>query len=93
MPAETEKLAARASKVTMDETAKTETAATAVPECEKTEILCEVGSTSCKAQSGVKCWNCDHLMEPDHQCGESSRGVLSDQRNSVIFNGLSCCPE
>ena len=70
MPVEPEKPAAGASKVTIDKTAKTETATTAVPECEKTDILCEVASTSCKA--GVTCWNCDNLMEPDHQCEESS---------------------
>ena len=92
MPVEPEKPAAGASKVTIDKTAKTETATTAVPVCKKTDILCEVASTSCKA--GVTCWNCDNLMEPDHQCEESSScspGTVSGV-NETTFSVKNCTP-
>ena len=80
-PAEPEKQAAIAAKVTI---AKTENTATAVSECEKTDVLCEIAGISCKAmlpQSDVKCWNCDHLMEPDHQCEESSSSSSNNVSN------------
>ena len=71
--------------------AETETTATAVPECEKTVVLCEIASTSCKArlpQSDEKCWNCDHLMEPEHLC-EKSSSSSSNTVSNVNETGIS----
>ena len=67
---------------------------TAVPECEKTDILCEDVSRSCKAKTGVTCWSCDNLMEPDHQCEESSTSSSNtvSSVNETALLGKNCTP-
>ena len=65
-------------------TAATVDAAAATEKCEKT-LDSDVASTSCQQllppPADVKCWNCEHLMTPEHQCEEhlpsSSSGSLS----------------
>ena len=71
--AEPEILAANAAKVVTDE--KTETLTVATEFCEETGEGNMLASTSCRpmlpSTADVKCWNCDQLLTPEHQCGET----------------------
>ena len=74
--AETEILAANAAQAVTVVKAETVTVATAMAAneiCKETEEG-DMASTSCKPMlppaADVKCWNCDILMTPEHQCEE-----------------------
>ena len=71
--AKPEILAANAAKVVTD--VKTETLTVATDFCEETGKG-DMASTSCQPMlpptADVKCWNCELLMTPEHQCGETT---------------------